>query len=62
MCGGATMYQACQAFYGFRNRFSKFNNTGARMLGSIYHMTKYFEITIYGIKMLPFGHKYAMLL
>ena len=56
------MYQACQAFYGFRNRFSKFNNTGARMLGSIYHMTKYFEITIYGIKMLPFGHKYAMLL
>ena len=23
----------------FRNKFSKFNNTGARMLESIYHMT-----------------------
>ena len=27
----------------FRNKFNKFNNTGARMLDSIYHMT-YFEI------------------
>ena len=24
---------------GFRNEFDKFNNTGARMLDSIYHMT-----------------------
>ena len=23
----------------FRNKFKKFNNTGARMLDSIYHMT-----------------------
>ena len=23
----------------FRNEFNKFNNTGARMLDSIYHMT-----------------------
>ena len=23
----------------FRNEFNKFNNTGARMLNSIYHMT-----------------------
>ena len=23
----------------FRNEFNKFNNTGARMLGSFYHMT-----------------------
>ena len=23
----------------FRNKFNKFNNTGARMLNSIYHMT-----------------------
>ena len=29
----------------FRNKFNKFNNTGARMLDSIYHMTlKLFEI------------------
>ena len=29
----------------FRNKFNKFNNTGARMLDSIYHMTfNYFEI------------------
>ena len=25
----------------FRNEFNKFNNTGARMLGSIYHMALY---------------------
>ena len=30
--------QACRAFYHFfRNEFDKFNNTGARMLGSINH-------------------------
>ena len=29
----------------FRNEFNKFNNTGARMLDSIYNMTlNYFEI------------------
>ena len=33
--------QACQAFYlfFFCNVFNKFNNTRARMLDSIYHMT-----------------------
>ena len=29
--------EACQAF--FRNEFNKFNNTRARMLDSIYHIT-----------------------
>ena len=27
----------------FRNEFNKFNNTGARMLDSIYHMTNTFK-------------------
>ena len=32
--------KACRAFYLFlRNEFNKFNNTRARMLDSIYHMT-----------------------
>ena len=32
--------EACRAFYLlFRNEFNKFNNTRARMLDSIYHMT-----------------------
>ena len=32
--------EACRAFYLFlRNEFNKFNNTGARMLDSIYYMT-----------------------
>ena len=32
--------EACRAFYRFfRNKFNKFNTTGARMLESIYHMT-----------------------
>ena len=31
--------EACQAFSLFRNEFNKFNNTRARMLDSIYHMT-----------------------
>ena len=32
--------EACQAFFSlFRNDFSKFNNTRARALSSIYHMT-----------------------
>ena len=32
--------EACRAFYHFFcNEFNKFNNTGARMLDSIYHMT-----------------------
>ena len=32
--------EACRAFYlFFRNEFNKFNNTRARMIDSIYHMT-----------------------
>ena len=37
--------------YLFRNEFSKFNNTGARMLDSIYHMTsKLLKNRIFGVK------------
>ena len=37
----------------FRNEFNKFNNTGARMLDSIYHMTlKLFRNIISGVKKL----------
>ena len=32
--------EACRAFYlFFRNEFNKFNNTKARIIDSIYHMT-----------------------
>ena len=32
--------EACRTFYlFFRSEFNKFNNTSARMLDSIYHMT-----------------------
>ena len=35
----------------FRNEFNKFNNTGARMLDSIYHMTlKLIKNRIFGLK------------
>ena len=35
----------------FRNEFYKFNNTGAQMLDSIYHMTfKLLENHIFGVK------------
>ena len=36
----------------FRNKFNKFNNTGAQMLDSIYHMT--FKLYIFGVKTLVF--------
>ena len=37
----------------FRNEFNKFNNTGARMSGSIYHLTfKLFWNHIFGVKTL----------
>ena len=32
--------EACHAFYLFRNKFNKFNNTGAQMLDSICHDIK----------------------
>ena len=39
----------------FRNEFNKSNDTGARMLDSIYHMTlNYFEFIFFGVKMLGF--------
>ena len=41
----------------FRNEFNKFNNTGARMLDSIYQMT--FKIILksyFGVKTLGFCH------
>ena len=41
----------------FRNEFNKFNNTGARMLDSIYHMTlKLFLIHIFHVKTLGCCH------
>ena len=39
----------------FRNEFYKFNNTGARMVDSIYHMTlELFINHVFGVKMLGF--------
>ena len=41
----------------FRNKFNKFNNTGAQMLDSIYHMTlKLFSNHIVGVKAFGFCH------
>ena len=40
----------------FRNEFSKFNKTRARMLDSIYHMTNTLKSHIWG-KTLSFGHR-----
>ena len=38
--GKAIKCAACQAFYRcFHNEFNRYNNTGARKLGSVYHMT-----------------------
>ena len=41
----------------FRNEFNKFNNTRARMLDSIYHMTlKLIKNRIFGVKTSRFCH------
>ena len=41
----------------FRNKFNKFNNTGARMLDSIYHKTlKLLKNRIIGVKSSIFCH------
>ena len=41
----------------FRNEFNKFNNTGARMLDSIYHMRlTLFLFHIFRVKTLGFCH------
>ena len=47
----------------FRNEFNKFNNTGARILDSIYHMTyDYFEISFLPYKRYDFVIMYTALL
>ena len=44
----------------FRNKFNKFNNTGAQMLDSIYHMPlKLLKNLIFGIKTSVFCLFYA---
>ena len=50
--------KACLAFYHFfPNKLNKFNNTGALMLDSIYHMTlKLLKKHIYGHKNTIFCH------
>ena len=53
--------EACRAFYHFFcNEFSKFTNTGARMLDSIYQKTlKVFCNRVFGVKMLAFCQIHA---
>ena len=47
----------------FRNKFNKFNNKGARMLDSIYHMTlDYVEISFLALKRYNCVIMYATLL
>ena len=49
-------YKACRAFYHFFTSFNKFNNTGARMLDSFYHMTlKFIKTHIFGMKTSSFS-------
>ena len=46
----------------FPNKLNKFNNTGAWMLDSIYHMTlKLIKDRIFGVKSQDFAIFYAML-
>ena len=45
----------------FRNEFNKFNNTRARMLDSIYHMTNTLK-SLSGVKRYNFVIMYATLL
>ena len=53
--------EAYWAFCHFRNKFNKFNNTGARMLDSIYHMIlKLFLNYFFGVKTLGFCHHFIM--
>ena len=40
----------------FRNEFNKFNNTRARMLDSIYHMTNTLKLSHFCVKTLYFCH------
>ena len=46
----------------FRNVFNKFNNTGARMLDSIYHMAlKLLKNSLFGVRTEDFAIFYATL-
>ena len=46
----------------FRNEFNKFNNTRARMLDSIYHMTNTLKSHFWRINVMIFVIMYATLL
>ena len=47
----------------FPKKFNEFNNTGARMSDSIYHVTlKLFSNNIFGVKTLWFCHMHDMML
>ena len=47
----------------FHNKFNKFNNTRARMLVSIYHMTqKIFEIAVLALKSLDMPYSRNILI
>ena len=46
----------------FRNEFNKFNNTRARMLDSIYHMTNTLKSHFLALKRVDFVIMYATLL
>ena len=55
--GKAIKCEACRAFSLFRNKFDKFDFTGAQMLDSIYHMVlKLLCNCIFGMNMLRFCH------
>ena len=42
----------------FRNEFNKFNNTRARMLDSIYHITSGLQILLHGVISFPDATSY----
>ena len=48
-------YMSVQVLFNLLNEFNKFNNTGERLLDSIYHMTsKLLKHHIFGVKMSRF--------
>ena len=61
--GKVIKYEACRAFhYICATIFYKFNNTGARMLDSIYHMTlKLIKNRLFGMETSEFAIFYATL-
>ena len=61
--GKEIKYEACRAFDLFYNKFNKFNNAGAQMLDSIYHMTLKLLINhiFFGVERSRFGHFYTTL-